>query len=255
MIGGLVSGSHVTFIGDAMAALVQGIVEVRALIGQPPVLVGGLAVLSRLSSPYRATVDLDVVDRLLGDRPQLDILRAAEGAEPIEPAAVLLPTPYGPVKVDVLEVRQVELDRPSDDPGDRLHAAAHAWANDTATDLTIETIRSNGGCIEVTTPVAEPGPLIAMKLQAVMNRATDKQGTDLLDVVRLSFDEATRPAALAQIRDAQRALAQDIALHVDLWFTRQQQQTLRWIRAARGTGITTDDLDLVAELLLAACAR
>lgn len=170
-----------------MAALVQGIIEVRALIGQPPVLVGGLAVLSRLSSPYRATVDLDVVDRLLGETPQLDVLRAAEGAEPIEPAAVLLPTPYGPVKVDVLEVRQVELDRPSDDPGDRLHAAAHAWANDTATDLTIETIRSNGERIEVTTRVAEPGPLIAMKLQAVMNRAAHKQGTDLLDIVRLTL--------------------------------------------------------------------
>lgn len=255
MIGGPVSGNRVTFTGEAMAALIKGIVEVRALIGQPPVIVGGLAVLSRLSSPYRATVDLDVVDRLLGDLPQLDVLRAATGAEPIEPAAVLLPTPYGPVKVDVLEVRQVELDRPSDDPGDRLHAAAHAWANDTATDLTIELVRASGERIDVTTPVAESGPLIAMKLQAVMNRAADKQGTDLLDIVRLTFDEATRPAALTQIGDVQTPLARDIALHVDLWFTRQQQQTLRRIHAAGGTGITTDDLNLVAELLLAACTR
>lgn len=88
--------------------------------------VGGLAVLSRLATPYRATVDLDVVDRLLGDLPQLEVLRAAQGAEPIEPAAVLLPTPFGRVRVDVLEVRQADLDRPSDDPGDRLHATAHA---------------------------------------------------------------------------------------------------------------------------------
>jgi hypothetical protein len=255
MIGGPVSGSRVTFTGEAMAVVVQGIVEVRALIGRPPVIIGGLAVLCRLSSPYRATVDLDVVDRLLGGLPHIEVLRAAEGAEPIEPAAVLLPTPYGAVKVDVLEVRQVELDRPSDDPGDRLHAAAHAWANDTATDLTIEMIRSNGERIEVTTPVAESGPLIAMKLQAVMNRAADKQGTDLLDIVRLTVDEATRPAALAQIGDAQTPLAQDIALHVDLWFTRQRQQALRWIHSAGGADITTDDLDLVAELLHAACAR
>lgn len=132
-------------------------------------IVGGLAVLTRLSTPYRATVDLDVVDRLLGGQPQLEVLRAATGAEPIEPAAVLLPTPYGPVKVDVLEVRQVELDSPSDDPGDRLHASAHAWAHDTATDVTIEVIRPGGAFIEATAPVAEPGPLIAMKLQAVMN--------------------------------------------------------------------------------------
>ncbi|MFI5493217.1 hypothetical protein [Actinoplanes sp. NPDC051859] len=140
-----------------MAAVVQGVIEVRALIGQSPVVVGGVAVLSRLSNPYRATIDLDVVDRLHGEVPQLEVLRAAAGAEPIQPAAVLLPTPYGPVKV-VLEVRQSELDVPSDDPGDRLHAAAHAWANDTATDVTLEVIRANGERREVARLVAEPGP-------------------------------------------------------------------------------------------------
>ena len=85
-------------------------------IGQPPVIVDGLAVLSRLSNPYRATVDLDIVDRLLGQVPQLEVLRAAAGAERVEPSAVLLPTAYGPVRVDVLEVRQVDIDDPSDDP-------------------------------------------------------------------------------------------------------------------------------------------
>ncbi|WP_462187305.1 MULTISPECIES: hypothetical protein [unclassified Frankia] len=57
--------------------------------------------------------------------------------------------------MDVLEVRQVELDQPSDDPGDRLHASAHAWANDTATETAIEVIRSVGDRVEVRTPVAE----------------------------------------------------------------------------------------------------
>lgn len=85
------SGDRVTFVGDATAAVVQGVIEVRTLIGQPPVIVGGLAVLTRLSNPYRATVDLDVVDRLLGDTPQLELLRAADGAEPVEPAAAALP--------------------------------------------------------------------------------------------------------------------------------------------------------------------
>lgn len=255
MIGGLVSGSRVTFVGDAMAAVVQGVIEVRTLIGQPPVIVGGLAVLSRLSSPYRATVDLDVVDRLVGGVPHLEVLRAADGAKPVEPAAVLLPTLYGAVKVDVLEVRQAELDQPSDDPGDRLHASAHAWANDTATDLTIEVIRTNGEHVEVITPVAESGPLIAMKLQAVMNRSADKHGTDLLDIVRLIFDEATRPTALAQIRAVDAAVAYDIGLHVDLWFVRRRQETLDWIRKAAGADVTLDDLDLVAELLNAAAQR
>jgi hypothetical protein len=250
-----VSGSRVTFVGDVMAAVVQGVIEVRTLIGQPPVIVGGLAVLSRLSSPYRATVDLDLVDRLLGEVPQLEVLRAADGAESVEPAAVLLPTPYGAVKVDVLEVRQVELDLPSDDPGDRLHASAHAWANDTATDIMIEVIRANGERIQVTTLVAEPGPLVAMKLQAVMNRSVDKQGTDLLDIIRLTLDEATRPVALDQIGGVDPSIAVDIALHVDLWFVRRRDQALRWIGSAGGGDIALDDVVLVSELLLAACAR
>lgn len=238
-----------------MAGVVHSVSEVRALLGQPPVIVGGLAVLSRLATPYRATVDLDVVDRLLGDLPQLEVLRAAEGAEPIEPAAVLLPTPFGRVKVDVLEVRQADLETPSDDPGDRLHATAHAWANDTASDITIEVVRREGEHMKVTTPVAEPGPLIAMKLQAVMNRSADKQGTDLLDIIRLTFDPGTRPAALHQLGSLDPGMAQDVALHVDLWFGRNRNRSLRWIHAAGGGDVTADDLDLVAELLLAAAGR
>jgi hypothetical protein len=101
----------VIFIGDAMAAVVQGVEEVRLLIGQPPVVVGGLAVMCRLSNPYRATTDLDVVDRLLGEMPQLQVLRAASGAQPVPPTSVLLPTVYGQVKVDVLEVRQTGTDQ------------------------------------------------------------------------------------------------------------------------------------------------
>ncbi|EFQ84801.1 hypothetical protein HMPREF0063_10142 [Aeromicrobium marinum DSM 15272] len=244
-----------SFIGEAMAPVVQGVIEVRALIGQPPVVVGGLAVLSRLLTPYRATVDLDVVDRRMGGSPQLDVLRAAIGTEAVEPSAVLLPTAHGKVRVDVLPVRQVELDQPSDDPGDRLHASAHAWAHDTATDLTIVVERTRGDAVEVTTPVAEPGPLVAMKLQAVMNRSADKQGTDLLDIVRLTFDSATRPVALAQLGGVDEAIAQDIALHVDLWFARKKQQALRSIHRVGGGDVTADDLDLVAELLTAAAAR
>jgi hypothetical protein len=238
-----------------MAAVVQGVKEIQALTGHPPVVVGGLAVLARLSRPYRATVDLDVVDRLRGGMPQLEILRAADGAEAVEPAAVLLPTPYGAVKVDVLEVRQVELDRPSDDPGDRLHASAHAWAHDTATELTIEVVRGRGERIEATTPVAEPGPLIAMKLQAIMNRSTTKQGTDLLDIMRIAFDAETRTAALSQIAAIESAMASDIATHVDFWLVRQRRRSLQWIKAAGGADITLDDLDLAAELLDDAATR
>ena len=249
------SGKCVTFIGDAMAAVVQGVEEVRILIGQPPVVVGGLAVMCRLSRPYRATTDLDVVDRLLGATPQLQVLRSAQGAEPVEPTSVLLPTVYGKVKIDVLEVRQIEIDQPSDDPGDRLHAFAHAWATDTATEVTIAVASTSGPPVEVSTLVAEPGPLIAMKLQAIMNRATAKQGTDLQDIARLILDEQARPVALTQLGDCGPPVAADIALHVHLWLVDRRRDALRWIHDTGGTDLTLDDLDLIAELLLSSCSR
>lgn len=159
------------------------------------------------------------------------------------------------MKVDVLEVRQVELDRPSDDPGDRLHASSYAWASDTATEVTIGVVRRDRERVEVTARMAEPGPLVAMKLQAVMNRSVEKQGTDLLDIVRLTFDEGTRAAVIAQISGVADPIASDIALHVDLWFVRRRQQTLRWIRNVGGGEVTTDDVNLLAELLDSAASR
>ena len=238
-----------------MAAVVQAIDEIHSLIGAPPVVVGGVAMMCRLSMPYRATNDLDVIDRLLGPTPHLEILRAAEGATPIAPAAVLLPTPFRDVKIDVLEVRQVEIDEPSDDPGDRLYASSHAWANETATEVVIRVVRSGGAPVEVTARVAEPGPLVAMKIQAVMNRSADKQGTDLLDILRLTLDPEARPAVLSQIGAVDDAIARDMAMHVDLWLVRKKHQALRWIQRTGEHDVTMDDLDLVAELLNAACER
>jgi hypothetical protein len=94
-----------------------------------------------------------------------------------------------------------------------------------------------------------------MKLQSVMNRSVDKQGTDLLDIVHLILDPTTRPVAIAQISDVDAFVARDMAFHVDHWFIRERQWALRWIRAAGGRDVTTDDLALVTELLHAACAR
>lgn len=249
------SGKRVTLLGDGMSAIVQGIAEVGVLVGATPVVIGGLAVMARLSTPYRATTDLDVVDRMIGNTTQLELLRAAKGAEAIEPAAVMLMTAYGSVKVDVLEVRQIELDDPSDNAGDRLHASAHAWAFDSASPLTIEVLRLDGDRIEVTTPVAEPGPLIAMKLQAIMDRGAQKQGTDLQDIVRLTLDAETRPVALRQLAGTSADMASDIAQHVDLWLIQRQAQSLKWVHGAGGVDLVADDLGLTADLLLAACAR
>jgi hypothetical protein len=86
--------------------------------------------------------------------------------------------------------------------------------------------------VEVTALVAEPGPLVAMKLQAIMNRAVAKQGTDLQDIVRLILDQEARPAALAQLGRCDASSAADIALHADPWLVARRRQALRWIHDA-----------------------
>jgi len=248
-----VSGSRIDFIDGAMTPIVEAVLEVGRLIDRRPTVVGGLAVMSRLQIPYRATVDLDVVDRGLGTESQLEVLLKADGAERKDPSAVMVPTPSGAVKVDVLEVNQAEIDTPSDNVGDRLFATSHAWAYDSATELVIGVIAKGGHLvIETAALVAEPGPLVAMKLQAIMNRMNGKEGTDLLDIVRLTLDPTAGPVVRAQIgaRDAQTRY--DIAEHVTGWFDTKAGWSLDRIHRAAGADVTRDDLDLVRELLLQA---
>lgn len=89
----------------------------------------------------------------------------------------------------------------------------------------------------------------------MMNRSVDKQGTDLRDIVRLTLDSETRTTALNQIGEVEDPIARDIAMHVDLWLVRRKDQSLRWIRGTGDRDTTVDDLNLVAELLLAARER
>src|SRR5262249_43098220 len=90
--------------------------------------------------------------------------------------------------------------------------------------------------------------------QRLQRRAN--QGADLQDVARIFLDEQVRHAALgSQLGSRSTPVAADIDLNVDLWLVGRRRQTLRWIHDAGGTGLTLDDLDLVAEHLLAACAR
>lgn len=113
------SGDEVRFVGSAMAGVVQAVDSVTELTGERPVVVGGLAVMCRLGLPHRATTDLDVVDRSRpGRESTLETLRSSQGAKAAPPAGALIETPSGLIKVDVLEVRQVEIDYPSDDVGE-----------------------------------------------------------------------------------------------------------------------------------------
>lgn len=157
--------------------LVQAVPEIETRSGKPAIIIGGLAVICRLGGGYRATSDLDTVNRRSVDEPaQLEVL-VSSGAARSDAVGVIIPTPAGDVKVDVLEVSDSDLQPLPEDPIDRLHVLSHAWAAETASFVTIgATDGTQDGYQEVLTRVAEPGPLIAMKLQSVMNRPAAKEG-------------------------------------------------------------------------------
>jgi hypothetical protein len=70
----------------------------------------------------------------------------------------------------------------------------------------------------LTVAVAEPGPIIAMKLQSIMNRGSQKEGTDLLDIIRLCLDPAAGPVLRSQLASADPQLRDDAARHAQRWF-------------------------------------
>jgi hypothetical protein len=234
-----------------MAAIVAAIPITARDTGRPVIVVGGLAVLCRLSTPYRATTDLDMVSRLqAGQVGQLELLISA-GATPSGPAGASVQTPLGPVQVDVLEVTDADLDPLPDDPTGRLHVLAHAWAAETA-----GPVRLSADEIDpVPVLVAQPAALVAMKLQSAMDRGTAKEATDLLDIVRLSTDPATATAVVNGLEGADTQLKSDALMHVRRWFIDHADRTLKVVHAIpEGREIVADDIALVADLLAATLA-
>jgi hypothetical protein len=236
-----------------MEAIVMAIPEVASRTGRRVIIVGGLAVICRLSTPYRATIDLDTVNRRHGGEPaQLEVLLASPGATASGPAGALVPTAAGPVQVDVLEVSDADLSPLPDDPTDRLHVMSHDWAAATATEVIICAGARAGDAVsvEVRAAVAEPGPLVAMKLQSVMNRGRAKEATDLLDIIRLTLDPATGPVVREQLAGAAKRIRVDADRHAKLWFTDKAARTGRLVRELpQGTDVDADLIDLVSRLL------
>ncbi|MGH3276607.1 MAG: hypothetical protein ACRDNZ_20050 [Streptosporangiaceae bacterium] len=243
--------------GMPMLAIVHAIPELEKRTGKPPTVIGGLAVLCRLGTAYRATSDLDTANRrAAGEPPQLDVLLHG-GATRAGPAGAWISTAAGTVQVDVIEVTDSEISELPHDETDRLAVLSHAWAIESATPVRIHA--SSPAAIpnaDVVVRVAQPGPLIAMKLQSVMNRPVAKERTDLLDIVRLTLDRRSGPAARAQLREAEAQLAADARLHARRWFVDRAQHTLRLIRdLPEGADIDLDTIHFAAELILAELSR
>lgn len=245
----------VRLLGGETAALVGAIPRVERILEREIVLVGGLAVLARLGSAYRVTSDVDTVSRRApGEQGQLDIL-LENGASKVDAAGAFVPTEWGDVRIDVLEFDPGQLEDLPEDPTDRLYLLGHDWALRTATKVLLQAERADGISVEATVRVAEPGPLVVSKLQALPNRARVKEATDLLDIVRLTLDQTSGPAVRRQLAAADAQLRSDAALHVRRWFAERSTRSVRMMtEVPAGREIDADTVGLVGELLTGALA-
>jgi hypothetical protein len=230
-----------------MVRLIGAIPRVQELLGDP-VIVGGLAVMCRLRHTHRVTEDLDALHRrLAGAASGLELLSAA-GAIGMNEVGGSIATDRGLVRVDVLEAHVGDLDREFTDATDRLEAAAHHWTLQTATPVLIRAeadllaLESSQEVCEATALVARPGPLVAMKLKASVDRTSAKTATDLLDVVRLVTDPNTAEAVLNEFDQGDAQLRADVALHAELQFRTQRRRTHQLIR---NLGSQTPDETLI----------
>ena len=129
---------------------------------------------------------------------------------------------------------------------------SHDWAAATATEVIIcaGALAGDAVSVEVRAAVAEPGPLVAMKLQSVMNRGRAKEATDLLDIIRLTLDPATGPVVREQLVGAAKRIRVDADRHAKLWFTDEAARTGRLVRELpQGVDIDPDLITLVSPLL------
>jgi hypothetical protein len=186
-------------------------------------LIGGLAVMVRVGTPHRTTVDLDAVAR---DLPQhhevlsrLAVTSGIEGRYTFPGRMDLDVIDVAPDSATELAARLAADREPISDL--ELNALAHVWAHDTACPLDIAAVDNESGEILATAPgrlVATTTGIMVMKASTVPLRASsrpEKRASDLYDLGRLliagKMIEANLSALPAILRDP-------IVDHLTGWF-------------------------------------
>ncbi len=167
-------------------------VELLARLPSELRLIGGLAVMCRVGTPHRTTVDLDAVAR---DLPRyhdavagLAVTSVSGGQYHFADHLDLDVIDVAPVSSDEL-VRQLSDDGPLSDL--ELNLIAHTWAHDAAKTIDIVAIDEELGERMAVAParfVASSAGLVAMKATTVSLRASskpEKRASDLYDLGRL----------------------------------------------------------------------
>lgn len=226
--------------------------EVALLAALPTALrlIGGLAVMVRVGTPHRATVDLDALARDPGLHDQLArlALTAEGGGQYTFPGEMDLDViDVAGVRAEQLLVDLADDDSPTAGLSDlELNVVAHTWAHDTATALDLAAADDESGEILARADgrlVASTAGLVAMKATTVSLRASskpEKRASDLYDLGRLLIDGGlTR----GELRALPGPLAVAVRDRLEGWFVadRGRDRTFREVRRFDEPRLDLDD--------------
>jgi len=242
----------VTLFGPAMVGLVQAVAALSEAGIARYAVVGGVAVSARLGQAHRATTDVDAVVDVTVPPDAVEALLALPGAEtvPRVPHRVLI---HG-TQLELLQAGPVDdADLEGLSKKDSMFVAAHSWALDTATLLTI-TAGSDPRII-AHAPFASPGALLAMKLGAIegrLVRGAPKRGGDAWDIYRLLVDRDADGSIRAELADAPDRLRVLVAEAVSRVLVDNVDQTRAWMRTGgpEMAAVTVDELRYVGQVLV-----
>lgn len=236
-------------------------VEVELLSSLPPVLrlIGGLAVMCRVGSPHRTTVDVDALARGLhvihDDLVGLAMTATGGGQYRFDGNLDLDVIDVSPGPADELVTDLLAVGEPLTDLD--LNIIALTWAHDSATELDITAVDERSGEPIAQAParlVASTSGLVAMKCTAIPLRVStkpEKRASDLYDLSRLLLVRGDGAASLA---DMPPELADEVAERLNRWFVDDagRDRTYRDIRRFDEPSVDLDDVSDAVEDLLAA---
>ncbi len=233
--------------------------EVQLLASLPPELrlIGGLAVMCRVGSPHRTTVDLDAVARdltgLHDSIARMAVSASGGGQYRFEGALDLDVIDVAPVPIDELVTQLVATGEQLSDL--ELNVVALTWAHDGATPLDVVAVDELSGARLAEAPgrqVATTSGLVAMKTTAIPLRAStrpEKRSSDLYDLSRLLVTPGHDAATL---QDMPEVLAEVVRTRLERWFVDDagRDRTFREVRRFDEPSVDLDDVaDVVADLV------
>jgi hypothetical protein len=256
-----VSGDHEEFclVADAagtMERLFRGLEAVDASGLRDWTLIGGLAVMVRLSSAHRATGDIDTL--VLDAEPEGRMVLLTQ-ADQLTNTGVTL---ADGTKIDVIDVAsQLDVNALPDESRERMFVLSHWWMAGTADDVRVQLVRGPGEgsatVVDRRLRLARPAGLVAAKLQSIRTRRDarpEKRFSDSYDFYRL-LGEGRSEIIARELATAPADLGTGCAQCLEDLFVGQATRTARWISSAAGSVVEALDVEAVGSLAVETLLR